>query len=139
MIKFKYFFHQKVESWNGYDYSIYDLWLIYRTRPFYLFIFYLFKGIDRGYFIFSASAKTNCCILELCIWLVSKLIGLPLLKRTPHQSKAEACYRQIAYFQKKTFECECAKTMLLHTSSRIYIIYETHKNGSSIQVLTSRS
>ena len=94
-----------------------------------------FKGIDRGYFIFSASAKINCWILELCIWLVSKLIGLPLLKRTPHQSKAEACYRQITYFQKKTFECECAKTMLLHTSSRIYIIYETHKKGRALRVL----
>ena len=58
------------------------------------------KGIVWGYFNFSASAKTNCWILELCIWLVSKLIGLPLLKRTPHQSKAEACYRQITYFQK---------------------------------------
>ena len=39
--------------------------------------------------------------MELCIWLVRKLIGLPLLKRTPHQSKAEACYRQITCFLKK--------------------------------------
>ena len=57
------------------------------------------KGIVWGYIIFSASTKTNCWILELSIWLVSKLIGLPLLKRTPHQSKAEACYRQITSFQ----------------------------------------
>merc|ERR1712101_7778 len=62
------------------------------------------KGIVWGYFNFSASAKTNCWILELCIWLVRKLIGLPLLKRTPHQSKAEACYRQITCFYKKTYE-----------------------------------
>ena len=87
----------------------------------------------------SASAKTNCWILELCIWLVSKLIGLPLLKRTPHQSKAEACYRQITYFFKKIFETRCAKTMILRTSSRIYIIYETHKKGAAFRVLTSRS
>merc|ERR1711951_185391 len=101
----------------------------------YFLVYPLLKGIDRGYFIFSASAKTNCWILELCIWLVNKLIGLPLLKRMPHQSKAEACYRQITYFQKKTFETECAKSMLLHTSSRIYIIYETHKNGRALRVL----
>ena len=94
-----------------------------------------FKGIVWGYLIFSASAKTNCWILELCIWLVSKLIGLPLLKRTPHQSKAEACYRKITYFQNKTFETECAKTMLLQTWSRIYVIYETHKMGGAVPVL----
>ena len=62
------------------------------------------KGIVWGYIIFSASTKTNCWILELCIWLVRKLIGLPLLKRTPQQSKAEACYRQITCFYKKTYE-----------------------------------
>ena len=73
--------------------------------------------------------------MELCIWLVSKLIGLPLLKRTPHQSKAEACYRQITYFQKKTFETECAKLLDVYTSSRIYIIYETHKKGAAEPVL----
>merc|ERR1712240_80570 len=99
------------------------------------YLHYVFKGIDRGYFIFSASAKTNCWILELCIWLVSKLIGLRLLKRTPHQSKAEACYRQITYFLKKIFETPCAKTMILRTSSRIYIIYETHKKGAAKPVL----
>ena len=93
------------------------------------------KGIVWGYLIFSASAKTNCWILELCIWLVSKLIGLPLLQRTPHQSKAEACYRQITYFQKKTFEPQCAKTISLRTSRRIYIIYETHKIGIAVRVL----
>ena len=96
---------------------------------------YAFKGIDQGYFIFSASAKTNYWILELCIWLVSKLIGLPLLQRTPHQSKAEACYRQITYFQKKTFVRQCAKTISLRTSRRIYIIYETHKIGKAVRVL----
>ena len=93
------------------------------------------KGIDQAIFIFGASAKTNCWILELCIWLVSKLIGLPLLQRTPHQSKAEACYRQITYFQKKTFVRQCAKTISLRTSRRIYIIYETHKMGIALRVL----
>merc|ERR1711954_339275 len=96
---------------------------------------YVLKGIVWGYLIFSASAKTNCWILELCIWLVSKLIGLPLLKRTPHQSKAEACYRQITYFYKKIFETECAKLLDVYTSSRIYIYYETHKKGRSMRVL----
>merc|ERR1712240_509834 len=96
---------------------------------------YGLKGIVWAYLIFSAIAKTNCWILELCIWLVRKLIGLPLLKRMPHRSKAKACYRQITYFQKKTFVRECAKTMLLHTSSRIYIIYETHKIGTALRVL----
>ena len=97
------------------------------------------KGIVWGYLIFSASAKTNCWILELCIWLVSKLIGLPLLKRTPHQSKAEACYRQITYFYKKIFETRCAKLLDVYASSRIYVTYETHKKRASIRFLVSRS
>ena len=83
-------------------------------------VYTVLKGIDRGYFIFSASAKTNCWILELCIWLVSKLIGLPLLKRTPHQSKAEACYRQITYFQNLTSKaalCTWSLLQRLHRSS----------------------
>ena len=67
--------------------------------------------------------------MELCIWLVSKLIGLPLLKRTPHQSKAEACYRQITCFFFLIYVGSCAKTMILRTWSRIYITYETHKKG----------
>ena len=96
---------------------------------------YILKGIVWGYLIFSASTKTNCWILELCIWLVRKLIGLPLLKRTPHQSKAEACYRQITCFYKKTYEPRTAKTMILRTWSRIYITYETHKKGISFRVL----
>merc|ERR1711989_153416 len=86
------------------------------------------KGIVWGYLIFSASTKTNCWILELCIWLVRKLIGLPLLKRTPHQSKAEACYRQITCFYKKTYEPVISKTMILRESTTVYVTYETHKN-----------
>ena len=85
------------------------------------------KGIDRGYFIFSASAKTNCWILELCIWLVRKLIGLPLLKRTPHQSKAEACYRQITCFYKKKFVSDFAKTNDAVRSTTVYVTDETYK------------
>ena len=90
-----------------------------------------FKGIAWGYLIFSASAKTNCWILELCIWLVRKLIGLPLLKRTPHQSKAEACYRQITCFYKKTYEPLLAKTNDAVRSTTVYVTDETYKKVCS--------
>ena len=137
-----YYIQQKMKiksslTKNTWNTSFFDLW--YNFPILTIFERYHIKGIVWGYLIFSASAKINCWILELCIWLVSKLIGLPLLKRTPHQSKAEACYRQITCFFKKNYETRFAKTMILRTSSRIYITYETHKKGASIRVLVSRS